>query len=736
MSKVKALRSSSLISICLAMTTGLAAQAAYAQSAPNADRANSGDIIVTAQKREQRLQDVPATIAAFSQESLETRQIRGLNDLTTRVPSLVMGYQFGSNQITLRGISTGLTSGFEDASVAVHVNGVYQARARSLDLAQMDLERIEILSGPQGTLYGRNATGGVINYIMRGPSDHMEAEFTGSVGNRDAHGIRGFISGPINDKVGFRITGLWDNIDGDVKNLLAGAPDKHFGGRKVAAIRGVLAFKPTDTLKIEVEGTYSHTRASYAPTALAPSINPARQAFLVPQTYRPHKVYSDLDAQMNTKQYTATGTLTWDVSDDVQFKSISGYQKYNNFMAVDYDASGATANHIPSSGHSRTYSQEFNLNTDTLDGKLKSIFGMFYFNDEYTQQTNVNSSLFVPFFPANADVYQANFSQKAKSLAFFTDHTFSVTDRLRLLAGIRFNHDNKKGNLNVRGQCTNVNRDLTFEAWTPRAGVQFDVTDQVNVYATYQKGFKSGGIGSGTCGDTFKPETIEGGEAGVKASFADNRIHLNVAGFWYDYKNIQVQKTLGTAGGFAVQNAAAARIKGIETNFDAAITDRLKLDGSAMVESAKYTDYINCNPADFLGACSGSDPRADSDPTRNKNLAGNWLNRAPPYSVSIGLEYRLDLAGGELLLRGESYWSGKLRFSEFDDPILTQKAYNIQNAYVTFTPADEKFVLRAFVKNIGNTNYRTSGFFDGFTFQRETTWGAWRTFGAEATVRF
>ena len=736
MFKSKALSSSSFMSICLVMATGLGAETAYAQAAENDDNTNFSDIIVTAQKREQRLQDVPATIAAFSQESLETRQIRGLNDLTTRVPSLVMGYQFGSNQITLRGISTGLTSGFEDASVAVHVNGVYQARARSLDLAQMDLERIEVLSGPQGTLYGRNATGGVVNYIMRGPSDKMEAEVTGNIGNRDAHGVRGFISGPINEKVGFRITGLWDNTDGDVKNLLAGAPDKHFGGRHVAAIRGVLAFEPMETLRIEVEGTFSNTRANYAPTALAPSLDPGRRAFLVPQTYRPHKVYSDLDAENNTKQYTATGTITLDVSDNVQLKSISGYQKYRNFMAVDYDASGANAEHIPSAGHSRTYSQEFNLNTDTFDGRLNSIFGMFYFNDKYTQQTNVFSSLFAQFTGPNADVYQANFSQKATSLAFFTDHTFSVTDRFRLLAGIRFNHDNKKGNLNVRGQCSNVNRDLTFEAWTPRAGVQFDVSNNVKTYATYQKGFKSGGIGSGTCGDTFKPETIEGGEAGIKTSLADNRIHLNVAGFWYDYKNIQVQKTLGTAGGFQVQNAAAARIKGIEASFDASIIDRLKLDGSAMVESAKYTDYTNCNPGDFLGACTAADTRPATDPTRNKNLAGNWLNRAPPYSVSLGLEYGLDVAGGELLLRGESYWSGKLRFTEYNDAVLDQKAYNIQNAYATFTSGNEKYVLRAFIKNIGNTNYRTSGFFDGFTVQRNGTWGASRTFGGEVTVRF
>ncbi|WP_340318396.1 TonB-dependent receptor [Rhizorhabdus argentea] len=712
---------------------GIDAGAAYAQSAEGGTATNIGEIVVTAQKREQRLQDVPATIAAFSQETLETRQIRGLGDLTTRVPSLVLGYQFGSNQITLRGISTGLTSGFEDASVAVHVNGVYQARARSLDLAQMDMERIEVLSGPQGTLYGRNATGGVINYILRGPTKETEAEVTGSLGNRNAHGVRGFISGPINDKVGFRITGLWDNADGDVKNLLVGAPRKRFGGHHVAAIRGVLAFKPVDTLHIDVEGTYSHTRASYAPTALAPSINPGRRAFLVPQTYLPHKVYSDLDAKQDTTQYSATGTVTWDVSDDIQLKSISGYQKYRNFMNVDYDASGANAEHIPSRGRSNTYSQELDLSTSMFDGRLQSIYGAFYFNDNYVQQTNVFSSL---FGGSNVDVYQGNFSQKAKSIAFFTDHTFSVTDRFRLLAGIRFNHDNKKAVLNIRNQCSNIRPDLTFEAWTPRAGVQFDVSSEIKTYATYQKGFKSGGIGSGTCGDTFKPETIEGGEAGVKASLVDNRIHLNVAGFWYDYKNLQVQKTLGTAGGFKVQNAAAARIKGLEASFDASITDRLKLDGSAMVESAKYTNYVNCNPADFLGACTAVDTRLATDPTRNRDLAGNWLNRAPPYSISIGAQYGIDLAGGELLLRGESYWSGKVRFSEFNDAVLTQRAYNIQNAYVTFTSGDEKYVVRGFIKNIGNTNYRTSGYFDGFVAQRDTTWGSSRTFGGEVTLRF
>ena len=745
MNRASMMRSSTLVGAGIALSIGLHALPALAQAPAEGATQGVSDIVVTAQKRAQNIQDVPASIAAFSQEALENRQIRGLGDLTTRVPSLQVGYTYGSNTVTIRGISTNLTSGFEDPSVAVHVNGVYQARARSLNLALMDLERIEVLSGPQGTLYGRNATGGVINYILRGPTEKTEAQITGRVGNFDSYALQGYISGPISDTVGFRISGMLDNRDkGFVRNLLPGAAKSRYFENKFTGVRGILAFKPSDTVQFDLEGSYGNTRSSFNPGVLEPSLSPARRAVLGPQSFRPREVYADFPSENNTKEYAATATLTWDISDDIQFKSISAYQKYKNEMPVDLDGSGVTVQTTYNNFASDTYTQELNLNVDSFDGRLKSIFGVYYFNDRVTSTAQVFSALGNLAAPAISTYAAAN-RVKAHSIAFFTDQTLSITDSLRLIGGVRYNID-KKDTLQTifNTACRDKETNQKFTAWTPKAGIQFDVTDKIMAYATYQKGFKAGGVASGTCGNAYEPETIKGGEVGIKTQFADNRVRLNIAGYWYDYGNLQVQKTLGTIGGFSVVNAAQSRIKGIEANLDAVITPQLKLDAAAMVQSAKYTDFVNCNQTVQLppiggvaqAACAASDQRPATDPARNQQVAGNWLNRAAPYSFTIGLQYDAEVGAGKLSFRGESYWSGRIHFNEFNTAALDQRAYNIQNAYVTFTPTSDRYNLRAFVKNVRNVDYKASGYFNGLTAQYTVVWNPPRTYGLEASYKF
>lgn len=731
-SKEYFLKSSSFFPLYVTLIACLGAGQAWAQSSANSDPTMGvEDIVVTAQKRSQSVQDVPATIAAFSQEALENRQVRDLGDLTSRVPSLQVGYTFGSNTITLRGISTNLTSGFEDPSVAVHVNGVYQARARSLNLALMDLERVEVLSGPQGTLYGRNATGGVINYILRSPTSTTQAEITGSAGNYDSYGIRGFISGPINDKVGFRIAGLWDNRDkGFTKNVLVGAPKSRFEENHVVSLRGVIAIEPTDTLHVDLEGSFSHTRGSFQSTALAPALNPVLRARFGSQPYRPHEVASDFPSSNDTKDYGASATVNWDISGDVQFKSISAYQRYDNHFNVDQDFSSVVAQHLFVTNKSDTFTEELNLNTSTFGGRLKSVFGLFYFDDKAFQHLDGF------FSAAPAPGFVANNRLRARSIALFTDHTFSVTDRLRLIGGIRFNSDKKTTFNSIGSACpANITRQK-WTAWTPRAGVQYDVTNKIMLYATYQKGFKAGGVSTGTCGDDYEPEHIKGGEAGIKTEFADGQVRLNLAAYWYNYSNLQVQQTLPALASFQVLNAADARIKGIEGNLNVVITDGLRFDAAAMVQTAKYTNFVNCDQTAFVGACGATDPRSLNDPTRFEQLSGNWLNRAPPYSVNLGLEYKFDTGPGELMLRGESFWSGKVRFNEFNTPIMNQNAYNIQNAFATFTPANGHFVLRAFIKNIGDVRHKSASIYNGGVSTFATTWAPPRTYGGEVTFKF
>lgn len=712
---------------------------AMAQAAPEgASSVGVEDIVVTAQKRSENLQDVPASITALNEKALELRQIGSLSDLQGQVPSLVVGNLFGTNLITLRGISTGLTSGTDDPSVATHVNGAYQPRSRSIDVAMVDLERVEVLAGPQGTLYGRNATGGAVNYVLRGPSDEFEGELTGRVGNYERYGVSGSVSGPLGDKVGIRVTGLYDNQrKGFTRVLNANAPKDRLEEYRVIGGRAIVEFRPTERLTVSLEGMALNSKSSTAFFPFAPSLDPAIRAASNPQSYEAHEVYTDVDAKLNSEYYQGIGTINWEISDSVSLKSISAYQDYNQLMVIDSDGSATAPFRGPTVQvtDSKTFTQEFNLNASLFDDRLKSLVGFFYFHDDVDLTTNLQ------IFSTGTLGFHT--FQKARSYSFFTDHTFSVTDSIRLIAGLRYNHDKKtalqsfaitRANGTVVTVLPPTTNDVAFDSWTPRAGVQIDLAPDVMAYATYSRGFKSGGFASNvTAVNRYNPEKIEGGEVGIKSEFADGRVRLNVAGYYYDYSDLQVQSAALVNGVsvFQVRNAATSRIYGVEAQLQAVIADNLRLDVAGMLQSAKYTDFTTCNNTAFLGACGSA---ATSTLV---NVKGNWLNRAPDYTVNVGLEYDLNVgSAGKVTFRAESFFSGRVFYDEFATPLLSQKPYSLQNAFISYSPDNESFTLRAFIKNIGNTDYKTSAFFQTSAFQQTGTWGTPRTFGAEATVRF
>lgn len=366
-------------------------------------------------------------------------------------------------------------------------------------------------------------------------------------------------------------------------------------------------------------------------------------------------------------------------------------------------------------------------------GKLTSIFGVFYYNDDYRGESDTAFS--VPGFSATFSTYSAI---KSESYSFFTDQTLSITDRLRLQGGIRYNYDSKEAtqSLFVGGapSCPLLTNKRSWDSWTPRVGAQFDATDDVMLYGQWSKGFKSGGFTANSCYDDFDPETIKGPEVGIKTKLFDNRVRFNLAGYYYKISNLQVQKAVDV-GTFFVDNAAAAEIYGAEFSLQALIANGLQLDAAGMLQSAKYTSFFNCNEALAVGACGAFDPRPPAD--RLIDVSGNWLNRAAPYSLNLGLQYEMELGnGGTLLLRGETFFSGKVRYSEFASAEATQPAYNTQNAFITYTTGDDRLTFRGYVKNIGNTDYKISYFYASSSRQGTGNWAAPRTFGVDATLRF
>lgn len=703
-------------------------------AAPEEATVGIQDIVVTAQKRSEDLQKVPATITALGSEALETRQITSVTDLQTQVPSLVVGQYYGTSLITLRGISTGLTSGAEDPSVATHINGVYQPRSRSVDSAMVDLERVEVLSGPQGTLYGRNATGGVVNYILKRPSDSFNGQVTARVANYERYGIEGRVTGPLSENVRVLISGAYDNQNkGYAVNLQPNAPRKRMDRGKYIGGRFALDIGDSAGPNLQFDAIYIDSRTVPVAESFTAPDTQSVVDFLGPQSFQPHVTYSELPAFTRTKYFQTSAAINVPISDNVSVKSISAYQIFKDVMLIDLDSSGVASVPVgPSKIDSKTFTQELNLNVEAFDSRLKSIFGVFYYDDKYVGAGRTPFS--VPGFRA---LFQNYGNLPSSSIAAFTDNTFSVTDRFRLQFGLRYNHDTKEAiqSVMVNGNvtCPIVPAKRSWDAWTPRAGAQFDVDDDIMVYGQWSKGFKAGGFTANSCYNGFDPESIKGPEVGIKTKLADNRVRLNISAYLYDVSNLQVQKVVDV-GRFFTLNAASARIYGAEFSLEALLTDRLQFDASGMVQSAKYRDFQNCNEQAFQGACGSFDPRPVG--SREVDVSGNWLNRAAPYSLNLGLQYKVDVGGGEILVRGESYFSGKVHFSEFPTAASTQKAYSIQNLYVTYTAPDDNFTVRGFLKNIGDTNYKRSYFFNSAVRLPNGNYGAPFTFGADVTVRF
>ena len=692
------------------------------------------EIVVTAQKREENLQSVPMSITALSSKALETRGVRNLQDLQALVPSLQAGAFYGANLITLRGISTGSTSGAEDPSVAMHIDGVYQPRSRSLDVAMIDVERVEVLAGPQGTLYGRNATGGVVNYILKKPTREFEASVMGTLANYNRYGVQGVVSGPISDQVSYRLVGMWDRQEkGFVENLLPGAPQSRQVAPKIMGVRGALRFEPTDNLTFDLNAIYVDTNSEFVLASLEPARSPQRRAIYVPQTQEPNKIYSDTDIFNDNKDKQLSGTATWNLNDDVQLKSITAYQDFSYAMLADYDASGAFAYNIGQSGISHAFTQEVNLTTRSFNDKVAGIFGAFYLDETLQNDVRVTDRQNLPA----VNLTNLYGRQTSKSYSFFTDQTLSVTDRLRLVAGIRYNKDQKEmtQSISTNGvfSCTLRSAKAEWSSWTPKGGAQYDLAPGSMAYVNWQKGFKAGGFASNTCLNGYEPETIKGWEGGIKSEFLNRRIRLNVAGYWYDYDNLQVQQSLGV-GSFRVVNAANSRIKGVDISLAAAVTERLSLDVAVNIQSAKYVSFLNCNQLSSLVACLPTDPRPVDQ--RAESAAGNYLNRAPPHTFLVGLQYGFDVPGGELLVRGDSTWTGRTYYHEFNVPILSQKPYSIQNISATYSLEDRGMSVRVFVKNLGNTEYLRHSNFDSTRTMSVGQWAPPRTYGAEVRASF
>jgi iron complex outermembrane receptor protein len=710
----------------VALSSPSTAQAPSPASATEDNGGSSGlqEIIVTAEKRAESIQNVPAAISALDAQQIWTRGIQDVQDLQFQTPDFQAGNTVGVTQIAIRGVGMNLTDVTTQPGVAVYVDGIYQARTAATGLDQIDLQRIEVLRGAQGTLYGRNATGGAVNFITASPSNQFEAQVLAGYENFDEYHVQGLLNAPINDKLRVRLVfDENDQQDGFVKNVIPGNPDVADQKTFVARLKIAADLSDSATLDVAVDGSHGSGARDYLVSEqVAGSVG-----------YGSLQTSANRSSSSDLNTWSASATFNWNLG-AVKFKSLTGYASYQYDNAYDGDGTNLDIFAITDQYSSKTFTQEFNLSG--ASGGFDWLFGLFYMHDNLDLAEQFLFPSGFATLPPNAFLAISATPYETTSYAAFVDGTYHLTDHLKLLAGARYSKESQtvsetnafglqEGSTTIPlfAECADLTTKLDFDSFTPRGGLQYDFNDEKNAYFTVSRGFRAGGVNESACTDnTYDPEKITDYELGYRSRWLDNRLILNATAFYYDYTDFQVQQIVGFSSD--IINAPSATIKGAEFEGVWAPDEHWALNANVSTLDSRYgAGFFNI---DALNRAAG-----------DQNLDGHYLDRAPKVSGNLGLQYRTGtLAFGRLTARADLYATEKYYFREFNTPGDTQDGFSILNLSMLWESVDGRYSARLFASNATDTHYLTTMFANENLATRQFTWGAPAQYGIEFKARF
>ncbi len=538
------------------------------------------EIIVTAQKREQNLQDVGLAISAITGEGLAKRGIDSPMDLQYSIPSLSLGSTVvGNAQVTIRGVGVENIVVGGDPGVPLHMDGHYLQSSAFMLHDLLDIERVEILRGPQGTLYGRNAIGGSINIISNRPTDELTGKASLAIGNYGRHLFQGVISGSVHDNVRARLAVADEKRDGYIENV-SDLGGEDLGSSNYTNIRSSFEFDVSDNVEVFLSGYYYKNTGNGvserwlgdypSDTFLDGQINyyELNNAGSNITLSDPRKVrVNDVDGEIVDKAEGVSVDIDWDMG-GFTFRSLTAYNKNRHADAIDSDASDVVnLNQIDFNQH-ETYTQEFQLvSADRED--FNWILGAFYYDEtgayeEFFDWDNL--------FEVGGDKFVAEFGRnvESKSIGLFGQFEYALTDRSELIFGLRYDHDEKDysgfiliplfGLETPEGSPIVVPFKDDWENVSGKIGINFHLNEDVLLYGSFATGYKAGGYNDTS--PAYDPETVEAFELGLKGGWFDNKVQGNVSLFHYDYKDKQEFKRDDTIGLSAIVNAAEATING------------------------------------------------------------------------------------------------------------------------------------------------------------------------------
>ena len=717
----------SYVRTLLCGTAAIASLATAGGARAQSDAPQVAELIVTAQKRSESVQKVPAAITAVGAAALQERGIEDPSDLQFVVPSMQAGKLLGSTAFTIRGV--GLNQG--SPGVAVHVDGVYQPRSSMGDLTQIDIARVEVMRGPQGTLYGRNANGGVINFVTEAPTGAFGGYALASYASYNETRLQGVVNIPVSDRVRTRLVlDRWNRDDGFVENVTPGGQDVDKGETLSARLRVSADLTDALTLDLSATGLHGSGPTNYftlhnLPTAQAVALNPFLAGAIVP--LEPHRTSANDPIDASRSYASGAATLAWQVG-GATIKSISSYSRLADENIGDDDSINLSAFPSHFISRSNTFSEELNVSGSL--GPVDAVVGAFYMRDDNYTKLHYEFPQGIFPLPPNSSLQHEATGYVTKTYAAFADATWRLSDRLRLLGGVRYSRDEQRVTQDsymnfgpaVRiATCPLQTNEIAFTSTTPRLGAQYDLSADSNVYATFSKGFKIGGFNPYSCNNQYNPEKLTAYEIGIKNRLFDNTLTLNASAFYYDYTDLQLSQVVGLIR--LITNAAAAEVKGAELEAVWQPDIHWTINGNLSLLDAKYTDFTNI---DSLAPTLGP-----------QDVSGHYLNNAPKQSVNVGVAYRTDpLSFGRLTARADLSYRSDVYFREFNGPLDEQKAYSLLNLALIWDSSDEKYRVRLYATNVTDEAYiMQMDSSDNFG-SRFVAWGAPRQVGIELKANF
>lgn len=697
------------VTVATAVALTLSAASVRAADASADDRL--AEITVTATRTgETSLQQTPIAVSALSVDELDRRGVDTLRDIGGFVPNVTITSNEEYAQPYIRGIGTGSFSVTSDPSTTVHLDGVYLARPVMLFTNFVDLERVEVLRGPQGTLYGRNAAAGGINLVSKKPSADFEGRLALETGSFSRFRVTGALNGPIaGPQLTGRLSFIHSTDDGFVKNLRSTTPDgpARLADEDVNAVRGALRFQPSDTVDLNFSADYLDTRG---PNSILKPANNVLPALLGARDIADRWTV-DLNDTPDYRQVNEGAALNAEVrlANNYRLNSITGYRRSRYDLFNDEDGTELDVIDVIVKDRQDQFSQELQVVSDQTS-RFSWIGGLFYFHE------NASADQVVGFL---GDVLPRTLNKNTTdAYAGYLQATFKAGDRVSAIAGGRYSYEEKSCSFQ-RGAGPQVDKRQSWTSFTPKVGLNYQATDDLFIYGTRSKGFKSGVCNARTA-SVIDPENVLAYELGAKSEFLDQRLRVNTAVFYTDYKDLQVLTFQGGEGA-DTRNAAQATLYGLELEVTALPVDALAL---SLTIGTLHATYDKFESVDILGA--------------PVDVSGKTLPLAPKITASAAADYTWKrAAGGEVTFHVDYKWTDDVYFTQFNDSFTRQAAYGLLNARVEYTSPSGQWRVAGYGENLTDKAYWMTMFQYGFT--ADDTAGLIRpprTWGLKAEYRF